>query len=275
MTYKLAFLLSAYDDQTIRERSRVVEDLVRYVLQGARNSRGESHPQAAAFTANVRSELLRSYQPHAVVTSGKKRVTTPGGNTSSLVVEIFNEAAEVTRLSRLVVPHFTDDALSRYFAIAFNVITVDVLEQCDPTVEAAYGLALNTLRQIETRLVALTAISMMLTQRIDRYGYNVITGTDALQSTLYQNHTRCLLTIAMFGGLLGGQRAKEAAMMVAGEMCYNTDPNGIKYSVIEYLHSDFRHPGRYLSSLDTSFLSDIEQRYRDLQGSSTSSKETS
>jgi hypothetical protein len=250
------FLSWTFPHELLQQRQRVIDDLVRYVLRGV-ESRYEvrQHPSASAFTDSVRSTILTSYERLMTMPKKYKAET---GDTASFVINAFKHAQKQTQCDRLIVPPFSDKVLTQRFCAEFNVPEERSYE-VPPTVAGAYHQANMNLTEVETQIVSLTALFELL--KINDFRPPALAGSGEISEELWSRRRQFMLHFAMFGGLLGGATAAHTVRVLTTEMCFNPDPKGVQFSVIEFLQVGGRTPGQWPSKLCDQFRDDICDHY--------------
>jgi hypothetical protein len=162
-------------------------------------------------------------------------------------------------------PHFSSTQIQLAFEAEFKTVLISTHDEAEPTVLGAYSTALMNFYQTESRLCTLYALSSLLRPN-DYSNQPPLDGAEEIRTELWRRAKQFLLEIALFGGLLGGKYAAESTRFLTHELCQKENPEDIKYSVIQFLQADGRHPGRFLSETEELFRNDIAEKYNALKG---------
>jgi len=265
---KKLFLSWTYSFEVLQARCNIVEDVLRYALKGAENQYDApyAHPKAALLKADVKARMYEVFRPLVMPKNGKAMVN-PAGDTNELLFAAFEEARTYAMVDQIkAIPHFSSPELTSAFGKKFFARTISMGAEVHPSVEGAFDQARANFQQCESRLVALHSLYTLVS--MNQYG-NVpeLMGFDEIRKTLWERRQKFLRDIAMFGGLLGGHRAKAVACMLARESCHKTDPADVQYSIIQFLTADGVVPGRWSADQDEAFRKDIALKYREIDES--------
>jgi hypothetical protein len=263
------FLLWAYNPETVQRRTRIIEDLVHYVLTGAENQYGRpyDHPQAKVFENDVKARMLEAYQPLMKLPAKSKAFKLNEGDDVALLIAAFTEASRRSTYGRqkFACPPFKSDALCKSFCAALNVEVLDTWNSPRPTVEGAMEMALKNYLQAETRLLTVYAIHDLLRMQEFR-NYSDLQGTSEILHTLQLRRYSFLMHYATFAGLLGGEHVTKATKLLAEECCHKPDPSDVQYSLIQYMMADEKAPGCWSGADEQSLRDDIAAKYNALGG---------
>ena len=255
------FLSQVYVIEVLKERTKILEDLVRYILAGAEDPyqrENRYHPQQRAFEADVRSRALTGFQDNMAL---PKRYTVDPGDTASLVVEAFKEGQRMSRVDHLCTPTLSSESLRKSFDMLMGTVGLETWKEAKPSVQGAYDRAMQNFIQCETRIASLSALHYLL-KRSEYTSDPDVVGSSEIRETLWRQRERFLNHVATFGSLLGGQTAKDVTRLLALECCHTEDPGSIQFSVIHYLQADAASPrGPWSGSAEEKFRKDIKAKY--------------
>ena len=254
------FLSHLYTIDVLKERTKILEDLVRYVLTGAEDPyqrENRYHPQKRGFEADVRSRALNGFQENMVL---PKRYKVDPGDTATLVVEAFKEAKRTTRVDHLCTPTFSSEDLRKKFDVLMGTIGLETWKEAKPTVQGAYERAMQNFIQSETRIATLSALHYLL-KRGEYTTDPDLVGSSEVRETLWRKRSGFLIHVATFGSLLGGQTAKDVSRLLALESCHKEDDTDIQFSVIHFLQADAASPGMWSASTEEKFRKDIKAKF--------------
>jgi hypothetical protein len=258
-----AFLSWTYTPKTVRDRSKIIEDLASFVLDGLVSKySNEPHAVARGFTDGVRSAILVAHQPHMDM---PKKYKVDEGDTSDLLIEAFKDSRRRSMYDTfLATPPIRDEVVSKRFSDAFDTEVMKTWVEAKPSVEGAFMKASENLAVANTRIVALFAIHNLIRQT--EFGARGdLPGFAAISDALRQVRQGFLLHYAMFGGLMGGDTAKRVAQALATEACHKPAGSDIQFSVIQFLQGDERSPGRWMSATCDALRADIKEKYDALE----------
>jgi hypothetical protein len=255
------FLSWTYSDETLQVRQRIIDDLMRFILNGVVDRRDSPHPKAETFTNAVRSFMFAAYNGRTVI---PKRHRPPEGDTFELVFNAFEQAHRFQGYENLACPQFSTDELCEAFCKRFDAEVQKIWEEAEPSVEGALRMAIMNKRQTESRLLSASALRILL-QPSD-YVTKDVDGLNDITATLWELRQKFALRQVMFAGLIGGDVARDSILELARDSCHQPDASEIQFAVIQYLYANERVPGSWMSEVEKNFRVDIANRYNKLKG---------
>ena len=255
------FLSWTYPREVILERVNIIDELVRFILDGTYDSFGRtSHSKAITFTNSVIAYVQPTFIPLVKKFYPDLTKLVKTGNTSELVISAFKKAIIYSHYNELLsCPPFCDDELVKNFSSAFNTRVVPIWEETEPSVRGAYEKAMQNLAVSETRLISMYALVELLRQ--SEYSTPTVEAFEEIGAALRQRRSQFKSSVATFGSLIGGDIAKSTAMFLARDCCYKEDKNDIQYSIIHFLYGDNRNPGGWLADTEEKLRADIKKYY--------------
>lgn len=254
------FINWTYSPEVLQERAMIVQRLAAFALQGTESkyTPGELHKSHATLMNAVQARLAEAFVQPVLSKTGKRLKSAPAGDTAELVIETFKN--RWNQLPLTVTPSLEGTVVDGAFQSAFNTTSAP-FGRAEPSVAGAYQRAKDNYFLTCSRIHSLHALQRLL--RRSEYGNDeTMPGFSNINYSQYENTRRYLELMMLFGGLLGGEAAKEAVRMMAEQSCHSVE--GTRYSLMHFLTIDGYSPGSYYSADDEAFRKDIAEKYNNL-----------
>jgi hypothetical protein len=259
-THDYQFLSEFFPTEIKEERYRVIQDMVKFIVQCVDN-RNESSSQLAAthLLQNSVNAMLFRYAEHTPKMFKRRVFDLPA--TIPLVIEAVRKSMKRAMVSKICQAPFALNGLSEALSNELQAEEMLWEEPKVPSVKEAFTMAKANFVRIETGIVFFVALYEML--RPSPYVDITLDGVDAVRTVLYHRRLEFMVNVLLFGNMLGGEHGKEATKMMMREMVYDPNAN-INFSVIQFLQPlGFVRSG-YLSAYDKAFREDIVKHYERL-----------
>ena len=260
MTFK-PFLSGMYNIDVLRNRQNIISQLTEFVVENLRDNVNprDQHSSCKPFVESVNSTMFELSQPWAQLTKRQQSLI-DNGDTTGIVLDAFEKVMKWNHISDVIAPPFQDKHLYAAFVERFNA-HVEKWDKTDPSIQGAYNMAKLNMIRAHTRATCMSVIVTLL-KRSD-YSNPAIANFNVIREHLYTSGCEFSRQMLLFGGLLGGDFAKEALKVACNRMAY--DPKmSIDYSVIHYLSRDGVSPGSWPTAHDVQFRDEIKKAYEQL-----------
>ncbi len=256
------FINWTYSYEVLQERAIIVQRLAAFALQGtgSKYTAGELHKSHATLMNAVQTRLAEAFVQPVLSKAGKRLKSASAGDTIEMVIETFKKKNCWNQLPLTITPPLEGTVVDAAFQAAFNTTSAP-LGQAEPSVAGAYQRAKDNYFLTCSRIHSLHALQQLL--RRSEHGVDeTMLGFSDISAAQYKNTQHYLELMMLFGGLLGGEAAREAVRMVAEQSCHSTSDT--RFSIMHFLTVDNYSPGSYYSADDEAFRKDIAEKYNNL-----------
>lgn len=257
---KPSFIDRFYTGETKRERLRIIQDLVKFVIKGLEARYGKPYlpPYVKAYEAAVSSILFDRFAEAPLKV--RKSFRPDEGDTVELLAEALSNAKQILFVKEICLPYLPADIGPKLEQrLPFTPFTY--VDEYEPSVRGAYQCAKDNFLLSETRKVCLTALNKLINP--STFHNMDVAGDQEIFAELSNRSISYLSNILLFGSLLGGAEAREALRLVAREYLYDSQ-SPIKMSIMSHITPNGRTPSIWLTKTEDSFRADIIKKMKEI-----------
>lgn len=253
------FISWTYDPTINRDRADMIVDMVRFIREGLRDQGGPPKEMANINEMDswVKAALFERLQS-PMANPIPKRMLAPAGDTLEMVATVIKEESEWV-IKKAPLAAFRCGKITEELQQRLNSFWHPEINEEEPTVATAFEVAFSNVARASTRLVLMHAIVRLLKLSAPPLVWGKV------REELWFRKVGFDRDLLLFGALHGGELLKTATRLVAGQTCYNHDPEShVRYGLIHYLQRDGYTPGRWWSKTEENLDNDIRAKYEAL-----------